>query len=163
MIESSLHRLAIVVATAVAMEAVATLVHRHWMHGPGWGWHQSHHDSGPGVRWERNDLFALCFAALAVALFFIGDAFWWPLYWVGVGMTVYGLAYALLHDMLIHQRLPVAWTPRTGYLARLRQAHRLHHAVRVREGAVSFGFLYAPPVQRIAERLRSRDRHPTAR
>ncbi len=41
-----------------------------------------------------------------------------------------------------------------AYLKRLIQAHRLHHAVRSREGAVSFGFLYAPPVKKLKEQLR---------
>jgi beta-carotene 3-hydroxylase len=58
----------------------------------------------------------------------------------------------------VHQRLPVARAPRSGYLKRLVQAHRLHHSVRGRDGAVSFGFLYAPPVDRLVKRLRSERR-----
>jgi beta-carotene 3-hydroxylase len=36
------------------------------------------------------------------------------------------------------------------------QAHRLHHAVRTREGAVSFGFLLVPDPRRLAAELKSR-------
>jgi beta-carotene 3-hydroxylase len=46
--------------------------------------------------------------------------------------------------------------PHSGYLKRLVQAHRLHHAVKGREGCVSFGFLYAPPVARLRDELRSK-------
>jgi beta-carotene 3-hydroxylase len=47
--------------------------------------------------------------------------------------------------------------PRRGYLRRLIQAHRLHHAVMSRGGAVSFGFLIAPdPVALHAELKRLR-------
>lgn len=150
-------RVLIVVAAAGGMELVAALVHRHWMHGPGWAWHRSHHEPGPG-RLERNDLYAVVFALVAVGLFAVGHGPWWPLYWVGAGMTLYGLLYALVHDGLVHRRWPWRWTPRRGYLARLVQAHRLHHAVTVREGGVSFGFLFAPPPARLAAQLRAQRR-----
>lgn len=151
-------RVCIVLASAIAMEGVAALVHRLWMHGPGWGWHRSHHEPGPS-RIERNDAYAVVFAAVAVVLFVVGRGRWWPLYWIGVGMTLYGLLYGLVHDGLVHRRWPLRWQPRAGgYLARLVQAHRLHHAVRTREGAVSFGFLFAADPSRLAAQLRERRR-----
>jgi beta-carotene 3-hydroxylase len=57
---------------------------------------------------------------------------------------------------LVHQRLPFVKAPRRGYLKRLVQAHRLHHATRGREGAVSFGFLYAPPIASLLASVRAR-------
>lgn len=151
-------RVCIVLASAIAMEGVAALVHRLWMHGPGWGWHRSHHEPGQS-RIERNDAYAVVFAAVAVVLFVVGQGRWWPLYWIGVGMTLYGLLYGLVHDGLVHRRWPLRWSPRPGgYLARLVQAHRLHHAVRTREGAVSFGFLFAADPSRLAAQLRERRR-----
>lgn len=135
------------------MECVAAAVHRFIMHGPGWGWHRSHHEERQGV-FERNDLYALVFAVISMLLFLAGSKV--PLlWWVGLGLVVYGLGYALLHDGLVHRRIPFMRPPRNGYLKRLVQAHRLHHAVHERDGAVSFGFLYAAPVQRIRARLRS--------
>ena len=62
--------------------------------------------------------------------------------------------YAILHDLLVHRRIPFKGQPRGGYLKRLVQAHRLHHAVRSRDGAVSFGFLYAPPIEKLVTQLR---------
>lgn len=145
--------LAVVLATVVAMELVAAAVHRFIMHGPGWAWHRSHHEPR-GSMFERNDLYALLFAGVSLGLFAAGSR--WPLlWWIGLGMLVYGLVYALVHDGLVHRRFPFAKPPRGGYLKRLVQAHRLHHAVREREGAVSFGFLYAPRVSRLLDQLRA--------
>lgn len=142
----------IVIATVVAMELAAMAVHRFIMHGPGWRWHESHHHQHSGLL-EKNDLYAVVFAAISVSLFAAGNRV--PvLWWVALGMVIYGLLYALLHDVLVHQRIRFPRQPRRGYLKRLVQAHRLHHAVREREGAVSFGFLYAPPVAKLVSEVR---------
>ena len=144
---------AIVAVTVLIMEWVAASTHRYVMHGVGWRWHRSHHDERTSL-FELNDLYAVGFAGISVTLFAAAESA--PaLWWVGLGMVIYGLLYALLHDVLVHRRLPVPWVPRRGYLNRLVQAHRLHHSVHERDGAVSFGFLYAPPVQRLADTLRA--------
>ncbi len=141
-----------VVATVILMEALAGAVHRYVMHGWGWGWHRSHHQPGPGML-ELNDLYAVIFAANSVLLFMLSGR--WPLlWWIGFGLAAYGLLYTLLHDGLVHCRLPVRLIARRGYLKRLVQAHRLHHAIKDRNGAVSFGFLYAPPVAKLIRDLR---------
>ena len=144
----------IVLATVAAMEWVAYAVHRWIMHGPfGWGWHQSHHEDTEGP-FEKNDLYAVVFTGLSIGLFAMGSA-WWPwLWWVALGMLVYGLLYFFVHDGLVHQRWPFRHVPRRGYLRRLYQAHRLHHAVGGRDDCVSFGFLYAPPVEGLKSDLK---------
>lgn len=147
--------IAIAIATLIGMEVLASAVHRHVMHGWGWRWHRSHHQPGRG-RLETNDLYALVFAAVAVIVFAAAEPLWPPLWWVGGGMLLYGLLYALLHDGLVHGRLGFRARVRNRYLKRLVQAHRLHHAVRDRDGAVSFGFLYAPPVRRLRRELLGR-------
>ena len=144
----------IVVATVAAMELSAALVHRHIMHGFGWEWHRSHHEPHDSL-FERNDLYALFFAALSVVLMLVGHL-WAPAFWMGVGLIVYGVLYALVHDGLVHGRWPFRHVPRRGYLKRLYQAHKLHHAVEGKTGCVSFGFLYAPPVERLREALQRR-------
>lgn len=158
MSESLALGVAIAVATVAAMEAVAYLVHRYVMHGFGWGWHRSHHEPRDGAL-ERNDLYAVVFAVLSMILFALGEV--WPLlWWVGVGMAGYGIIYAIFHDGLVHRRIPLLPVPRSGYLKHLVQAHRLHHAVRERDGAVSFGFLYAPPLPRLKQQLKERSATP---
>ncbi len=144
----------VLVLSVLAMEALAGLVHRYVMHGFGWAWHRSHHAADRhGL--ELNDAYALVFAAAALALFVMasGRAAW--IYWVAVGVTVYGVLYGLLHEILVHRRVAVPMRVRGGYVGRLIAAHHLHHTVRERDGGVSFGFLYAPPLRTLRARLRA--------
>jgi beta-carotene 3-hydroxylase len=147
---------AITVLTFVLMEPIAWVLHRHVMHGIGWGWHRSHHLPHEGF-WEKNDLYSLIFAAPSVVLFALG--FWVPGYrvcwFLGLGIVLYGLAYFVVHDGLVHQRFRMPRL-RGTYLKRLIQAHRLHHATRTREGAVSYGFLYARDPRALRAELRAR-------
>jgi beta-carotene 3-hydroxylase len=151
----------VLLLTVIAMELVSILAHRYVMHGLGWAWHRSHHvphERNKQPWFELNDLYALVFAGIAIVLIALGTSGRHPLEWIGAGMTLYGALYFIAHDGLVHRRWIfryLKYTPRRGYLKRLYQAHRLHHAVRSREGAVSFGFLYAPPVERLKQQLRS--------
>ena len=80
---------------------------------------------------------------------------WSPMWWAACGVTAYGVMYGVVHDGLVHHRWPFRITPRQGYAKRLVQAHRLHHAVATRTGAVSYGFLWAPPVRVLKVRLKA--------
>ena len=152
---SALGAILIVVLTVAAMEGVAYSVHRWIMHGRlGWGWHESHHEERHGW-FEKNDLYALVFAGLSILLFMLGSRGWLWLWWIGLGMTVYGLLYFVVHVGLVHQRWPFRFVPKRGYLRRLYQAHRLHHAVKGRDDCVSFGFAYAPRVEPLKARLQA--------
>ena len=144
----------LVIVTMLVMEGAVTLIHKYVMHGFGWGWHRSHHLSRRQTGWEKNDLYAIVFAAATIGLFALGDIRA-PLLWIALGVTLYGMVYGLLHDVLIHKRLPHQWRPKNRYLKRLMTAHYLHHATRTREGGISFGFLYAPPVARLRQQLRA--------
>jgi beta-carotene 3-hydroxylase len=153
---------AVVVAAVCAMELGAWALHRHVMHGWGWGWHASHHAEREGW-FERNDLYAIVFAAVSIVLIWYGTRGAWPLQWVGAGMTAYGMLYFLVHDCMVHRRGPWRWTPRNAYLKRLYQAHRLHHALPDRQGGISFGFLLAPSdagLQRMREAVRAARQRP---
>lgn len=143
---------AIVFLTAAGMEAVAWGSHKYLMHGPGWGWHRSHHEPREGA-FELNDLYAVVFALGSMALIYAGTMGAWPGIPLGIGMALYGLMYFVVHDGLVHQRWPFRHTPRNPYLRRLVQAHKMHHAVEGREGCVSFGFLYAPSIRRLKSAL----------
>lgn len=147
--------LALVLLAATGMELVAWFAHKYVMHGWGWKWHRSHHETGPGW-FETNDLYALVFAAIAIALIAIGTQGTSRLEWIGAGMTLYGALYFIVHDGLVHKRWPLRWIPRRGYFKRLYQAHRLHHAVRGRDGGVSFSFLWAPSPLKITQTLREK-------
>lgn len=146
--------LLLVVGTVAFMEFAAWWLHKYVMHAWGWGWHKSHHEPHP-PGFEKNDLYAVVFAGVAIGLFFIGAQFFWPLWWIALGVTTYGVLYFIAHDGLVHQRWPFRYVPRKGYLKRLYQAHRLHHAVEGKEGCVSFGFIYAPPVDELVKQLQA--------
>jgi beta-carotene 3-hydroxylase len=137
-----------------AMEAIAWAAHRFLMHGPLWPVHRSHHEPrslGP----QPNDLFGLLFAGVAVALFAAGAALAeLVLWWGAAGVTFYGGVYALIHDGLIHGRFGLRPVHARGPLRRIVQAHRLHHAVRGKEGCVAFGLLWPGDVGAHVRRLR---------
>lgn len=151
---NALWGLLIAVSTLAAMEAVAWATHKYLMHGPMWTWHASHHSKRYGP-FEKNDLFGVVFSVMAIAIFALG-LLWWPLFWIGLGVTGYGLVYTLFHDMLVHDRFGRVAKPRRGYLGRIIEAHHLHHAVHTREGAVSFGFLWTASPESLRAELSSR-------
>jgi len=147
----------IVVVTVIVMEFIAWWAHKYIMHGWGWAWHESHHIPHEGG-FEKNDLYAVVGSGTAIALFalslWVGD---W-LFWIATGVTVYGALYFLAHDGLVHHRWPFKFVPKRGYLKRVYQAHRLHHAVKGRDGCVSFGFIWARPTDYLkAELKRNRE------
>jgi beta-carotene 3-hydroxylase len=137
---------AIFLGVLAGMEAVAYLMHKHLMHGPLWFLHKSHHRPRQGW-FELNDLFGIFFAIPSMILIYIGVRSQPGLLWAGLGMTAYGVFYFGFHDVLVHRRIRHRFFPRGGYLRRLVQAHLIHHKTLGRDGAVSFGFLYAPPIE----------------
>lgn len=147
--------LGVFLTVLIGMEGVAWSLHKYVMHGPLWVLHESHHR--PRQSWfELNDLFGVFFTVVSVGLALAGTLYYWPLLWAGMGMAAYGLVYFLIHDVLVHRRVEHGFVPRQGYLRRVYQAHRLHHATHGRDGAVSFGFVYSPPPETLAAKLKSR-------
>lgn len=143
----------------VVMEPVTALVHRRVMHGVGMGWHRSHHRTRGGSGFEANDLYPVTFAALTIIAMALGASVpaLAPLLGVGVGVTVYGLSYVVVHEVVIHRRVR-ALEPlvdrvadRVPLLDRWRVAHALHH----RFGREPFGMLV--PVVPHSVRTRARD------
>lgn len=139
--------IAIIIASVLAMEAIAWGSHKYVMHGFGWGWHRDHHEPHDKLL-EKNDLYGVVGAAMSISMFawgsplVFGDAHWPPALWIGVGILIYGIIYTLIHDGLVHQRY-FRFVPKRGYAKRLVQAHKLHHATSSKEGGVSFGFIFA--------------------
>lgn len=115
----------LVVGSFVLMEVVSYAAHRWVMHGFAMAWHRSHH-APPVGRFEKNDLFPVCFSGVGVLLFALGTLGGGALWWVGVGVTAYGAAYSFVHEVYIHHRLPVR-VPKLRYLEWLRDSHRVHH------------------------------------
>lgn len=145
--------------TIAAMEGVAYTAHRWVMHGPGWFLHESHHRPRRGM-FEWNDLYAVIFAIPSVILLLGGVRLgWWGgCTWIGAGIAAYGAIYFGFHDWIVHQRLPGRFVARSTYMKRIVQAHRLHHVVESKHGAVSFGFLVAPRAEALKAELAQQGR-----
>ncbi len=147
------------VATVIGMEGFAYVMHRWVMHGPGWFLHASHHRQREG-NWELNDLYAVIFAVPSIVLLLGGVQLgWWPGFaWIGAGIAAYGAIYFGFHDIIVHKRIPTRYLPRSAYMKRIIQAHRLHHVVETKNGTVSFGFLIAPDPSALKAELKRRNR-----
>lgn len=143
-------------ATVAAMEVFAYVMHRWVMHGPGWFLHASHHRVRTGP-FEWNDLYAAIFAVPSITLIWLGVQEGWGanVTAIGAGIAAYGAIYFGFHDWIVHRRLPHRIVPKSEYFKRIVQAHRLHHVVESKHGTVSFGFLYAPPVEVLRAQLRA--------
>jgi beta-carotene 3-hydroxylase len=151
--------LALFFATILAMEGVAYVAHRWVMHGFGWFLHESHHRPRTG-NWELNDLYFVIFALPSIILLVGGVSGGWHPWtiWVGAGIAGYGAIYLGFHDFIVHKRLNHRYVPKSDYMKRIVQAHRLHHVVETKEGTVSFGFLWAPRPEELKAELKRRER-----
>jgi beta-carotene 3-hydroxylase len=149
--------IAIFLATILAMEVFAYVMHRWVMHGPGWFLHESHHRPRTGT-FELNDLYGVIFAIPSIVLIFMGLQGDWGIgaFWIGLGIAGYGAIYFGFHDVIVHKRLNHRYLPKSAYMKRIIQAHRLHHAVETKEGTVSFGFLWAPKPEDLKAELNRR-------
>ena len=127
------------------MECVTWLTHKFVMHGFGWYLHEDHHQPKYQGVFEKNDAFFVVFAIPSIALFYFGTytehTF---LFYIGLGILFYGLAYFMVHDVLIHQRFK--WFKHTNnrYLKGLRKAHKIHHKHLGKEEGECFGMLFVP-------------------
>lgn len=126
----------IAAAAFAVMEPVAYASHRWVMHGPGWGLHESHHQSRPRGP-EANDWYPVGFAAATmVAMGAATTRGWRGVLAAGVGVSLYGAAYALVHEVYAHRRVP-ALRRRAPALEALGRRHLHHH----RRGGEPFGML----------------------
>jgi beta-carotene 3-hydroxylase len=141
---STLAFIGVIVLTASTMEFVAWFSHKYIMHGFLWSWHEDHHQphqEGDGF-FEKNDLFFLVFAIPSM-FSFIGGAttsFTW-LTAIGIGISIYGAIYFLIHDVYIHQRFKWFRQLDNRYSRGILRAHGAHHAKQNKEEGESFGLL----------------------
>lgn len=138
--------IAITIGTFFFMEFVAWAAHKYVMHGFLWYLHKDHHQREPGF-FEKNDAFFLIFAIPSATCFIVGSALegWLPLFFVGVGIALYGIAYFLVHDIFIHQRFKILRRSNHPYFRAIRKAHKVHHKHLGKEDGECFGMLVVPP------------------
>lgn len=128
------------------MEGVAWLAHKYLMHGFLWGLHRDHHKKETTSFFEKNDYFFLIFAIPGIIAMAIGS-FYEPLrilLFIGVGITVYGFTYFLVHDVFIHQRFKWLRNSDNFYFRAIRRAHKMHHKHLGKEDGECFGMLWVP-------------------
>lgn len=139
----------VTLAAYVGMEFMAWFTHKYVMHGFLWNWHEDHHlpkHEKEGF-FEKNDLFFLVFAIPSAASYMIGsmsESYSW-LFFVGVGISIYGLIYFLIHDVYIHQRFSWFKQLDSPYSRAILRAHGAHHSKTGKEDGVSFGLLFVHP------------------
>jgi beta-carotene 3-hydroxylase len=143
---STLSGIPVLLAAFAVMEGVAWATHRYLMHGPLWFLHRDHHNPVRGQPLQRNDLFFVFFSAPGIGLLALGAASGWQSWhgWAGAGITLYGFAYFLVHELIIHRRLPKSPRVRARYFVALRRAHAAHHKSLERTGGRCFGMLVVP-------------------
>ncbi|RYD74597.1 MAG: beta-carotene hydroxylase [Sphingobacteriales bacterium] len=134
-----------VIVIFVLMEGATWLIHKYVMHGFLWILHRDHHDHSNEGPLERNDFFFLIFSIPAIILIYLGVKQNYSLhFYAGLGITLYGIAYFLVHDIFIHQRSKIFTHTRNRYLLALRRAHKQHHKHLGKEDGECFGFLWIP-------------------
>lgn len=135
----------ITIAAFLAMEGVAWCTHKYIMHGLLWSLHKDHHKKESSGFFERNDFFFMIFAIPGIiALYFGMENNYNFLFWIGLGITLYGLAYFLVHDIFIHQRFKIFRNSELTYFKALRRAHKMHHKHLQKEDGECFGMLWVP-------------------
>ncbi len=133
--------LLIFVFTIVCMEIFSWAIHKYVMHGFLWSLHKSHHLPHKGF-FELNDVFPLFFGGSATLLMVLGFAEFDYRFWIGAGITTYGMLYFILHDFIIHRRLNGLKMFNTPYFQAVTRAHKMHHKHLTKEDGESFGLLF---------------------
>ena len=128
----------------IIMEGVSWFTHKYVMHGFGWFLHEDHHQPKYDG-FEKNDLFFAIFAIPSMALFYFGsNTEYIYLLYIGLGILCYGIAYFIIHDVLIHQRFKWFKNTNNAYLKGLRKAHKIHHKNMGKKDSQCFGMLFVP-------------------
>jgi len=125
----------------VIMEGITWLTHKYVMHGFLWYLHKDHHQPTPGF-FEKNDAFFLIFATPSFLSIMLGAMY--QNYWavsIGAGVAMYGAAYFLVHEVIIHQRFKWFTRSNNKYVRAIRWAHKMHHKHLDKHEGESFGML----------------------
>ena len=137
---------ATILLTFIVMEGIAWLMHKYIMHGAFWFLHADHHahDHHDSI-FEMNDTFFIFFSILAIASYLLWYQFQNAIFLgMGVGISIYGAVYFIIHDLFIHQRIKIWRKTNNPYLKAVRRAHKIHHKHLGKEDGECFGLLWVP-------------------
>lgn len=132
----------ITLAAFLIMEGITWLTHKYIMHGLLWYLHKDHHNPKHNF-FEKNDAFFIIFAIPGWLCIMLGsmNGAWWVVS-IGAGIALYGFAYFLVHDIIIHQRFKFFTRSNNRYVRAIRWAHKMHHRHINKEDGESFGMLF---------------------
>jgi len=145
----------ILIAAFFVMEFVAWFSHKYIMHGFLWKWHIDHHRKDhiqdlpkqtENKFFEKNDRFFIVFALPAIIGLITGfmvnsHAF----VSAGLGITLYGISYFAIHDILIHNRIKgFSKIGQYSYMQALIKAHKAHHKPKNKNDFNNYGLLIFP-------------------
>ena len=137
--------IAITLLTFLTMEGITWCTHKFVMHGFLWYLHADHHQPKYQGIFEKNDTFFVIFAIPSILLFYNGIN---PelnfKFFIGLGILFYGIAYFVVHDIIIHQRFKLFTRTKNKYIVGLRKAHKIHHKHLGKEDGECFGMLNVP-------------------
>lgn len=127
-------------STVIGMEIFSWFIHKYLFHGPLWFIHKTHHETTNHKQIEFNDMFSCAFASASIYLIYSG-VFTPSLTQlaIGIGITVYGMIYFLVHDGIIHQRYSTWQKTTNPYLRQVVKAHQSHHASPYKTPSEEFG------------------------
>jgi beta-carotene 3-hydroxylase len=126
------------------------------MHGLLWKWHKDHHhkdhryelpENTEGKKFEKNDLFFLVYALPAIVLMIAGFSIpYYPLVFISIGISLYGITYFIIHDVIIHKRLkiPFLQNSQNSFIKGIIRAHQAHHWPKSKNDFKNFGLLIFP-------------------
>ena len=136
----------ITLLTFFIMEGVTWCTHKFVMHGFLWNLHEDHHNPDQSKFFEKNDLFFVIFAFPSMIMIITGSILpeWRSLMFIGFGVAAYGLAYFIVHDIIIHQRFRLFTRSKNFYVRAIRKAHKVHHKHLGKEEGECFGMLWVP-------------------
>jgi beta-carotene 3-hydroxylase len=144
------------------MEGISWLTHKYIMHGFLWFLHKDHHQPEKSF-FEKNDFFFVIFAIPGWLCIMLG---WsntnWVVVSIGAGITFYGLAYFIVHEIIIHQRFKLFTRSNNRYIRAIRWAHKMHHRHLNKEDGESFGMLFIAKKYRDKIRKDERIQNPSA-
>jgi beta-carotene 3-hydroxylase len=131
--------------TFFIMEFNAWFTHKYIMHGFLWSLHKDHHRKDHDSWFERNDAFFIFYAVVSIGCWILwGEYNLWYFLPIGVGIMAYGLAYFIVHDIFIHQRVKWLRNIDNKYARGVRRAHKIHHKHLGKEKGENFGMLIVP-------------------
>ena len=145
------------IAAFWVIELIDWSINKYLMLDRLWIWHKNHdlRDNKKSQmsmnieskHFEKNDRFFIMYATHAIIVMIVGYALYYPsLVTLGIGITAYGMTYFLIHDVIIHQRLPLPFLLKNEnrYITAIRITYLAHYHPITKTDFHNYGLLIFP-------------------